>query len=286
MELSYSLTLADVLHHIHIANGLWLVPVEGDGSLLHAIISSPIGILVVIGQVLGCIVAVGTSLSGVAYSNLCLLCQILAQTGTNHVAHILEDANVDLWQQTTLVRRAVENQGSISTYSLQIHLEEALNREWLLTLVPEPSLVGELGIALSRVPLPAVLCTIHSVAFWCIASFVGEPVGFASPSCLVADPSCLSTHTPEDDVWTNLVDRVSEVRNIIIGRTIYVHGRIASAVVSVTTVGTVKPHFKLVFAILCQLRALAQENIVYIFLCTVVLAVSIPWRNIEAVLHT
>ena len=56
MELSYSLTLADVFHHIHIANGLWLVPVEGDGSLLHAIISSPIGILVVIGQVLGCIV--------------------------------------------------------------------------------------------------------------------------------------------------------------------------------------------------------------------------------------
>ena len=152
--------------------------------------------------------------------------------------------------------------------------------------MPEPSLVGELGIALSRVPLPAILGTIHTVAFWCIASFVGEPVGFASPSCLVADPSCLSTHTPEDDVWTNLVDRVSEVRNIIICRTIYVHGRIASAVVSVTTVGTIKPHFKLVFAILCQLRALAQENIVYIFLSTVVLAVSIPWRNIEAVLHT
>ena len=82
------------------------------------------------------------------------------------------------------------------------------------------------------------------------------------------------------------MDRVSEVRNIIIGRTVYVHGRIASAVVSVATVGTVKPHFKLVFAILCQLRALAQENIVYIFLSTVVLAVSIPWRNIEAVLHT
>ena len=82
------------------------------------------------------------------------------------------------------------------------------------------------------------------------------------------------------------MDRVSEVRNIIIGRTIYVHGRIASAVVSVATVGTIKPHFKLVFAILCQLRALAQENIVYIFLSTVVLAVSIPWRNIETILHS
>ena len=82
------------------------------------------------------------------------------------------------------------------------------------------------------------------------------------------------------------MDRVSEVRNVIIGRTVYVYGRIASAVVSVATVGTIKPHFKLVFAILCQLRALAEENVVDIFLCTVVLAVSVPWRNIETILHS
>jgi arginine utilization protein RocB len=78
MELSYSLPLADVLHHIHIAQGLWLIPAEGDGGLLYAVVGGPIGILVVICQVLGCIVAVGTSFSGVAYSNLCLLSQVLA----------------------------------------------------------------------------------------------------------------------------------------------------------------------------------------------------------------
>lgn len=82
------------------------------------------------------------------------------------------------------------------------------------------------------------------------------------------------------------MDRVSEVRNVIIGRTVYIDGGIASAVVSVATVGTVEPHFELVFTILSQFSALAEENVVDIFLCAVVFAVSVPWRNIESILHS
>ena len=78
MELSYSLTLADVLHHIHIAQGLWLIPAEGDGGLLYAVVGGPIGILVVVGQVPGGIVALGSYLAGVANGNPGLLSQVLA----------------------------------------------------------------------------------------------------------------------------------------------------------------------------------------------------------------
>ena len=81
------------------------------------------------------------------------------------------------------------------------------------------------------------------------------------------------------------MDGISEVRDIIIGGTVYIDSGVASAVVSVATVGTIEPHFKLVFSVLSQFCALAEEDIVHIFLGAIVYAVSIPWRDIETIFH-
>ena len=77
----------------------------------------------------------------------------------------------------------------------------------------------------------------------------------------------------------------TQVGGIIVDRGIHTAVATLAAIVAVATVGTVKPHLELVRAILCQLLTLLQEHLCHVGILTVVCRVSVPWRDVEAILH-
>ena len=58
-----------------------------------------------------------------------------------------------------------------------------------------------------------------------------------------------------------------------------------ASVVSASSVGSVKPHLKLVVTILGEFFALFQKNVYHIVVFAIVCRVAIPGRDVEAVLH-
>ena len=60
---------------------------------------------------------------------------------------------------------------------------------------------------------------------------------------------------------------------------------VLAAVEAVAAIGAVKPHFELVFAVLCGFETLAQEHLFYIAVGAVESRVAIPRRDVEAIFH-
>ena len=148
-----------------------------------------------------------------------------------------------------------------------------------LIVVIEPTLVGGLRITFTWMPIPTVDVTICAMSH--------APVGFSSPSCFVTDPASFTTYTPKHTVRLYLVHGVAKVGHIVVDACIaHVHCATTTAVIAITAIGTVKPHFKLVVTILCQLSTLAQEHLRHITICTVVHRVSVPWRDIETIFQS
>ena len=77
----------------------------------------------------------------------------------------------------------------------------------------------------------------------------------------------------------------AQVWNIVVDFGVDVAVATFATIVSVATTCTVEPHLELVRAILGQLLALFQEHLSYICILAIVSRVTIPWRDIEAVLH-
>ena len=149
--------------------------------------------------------------------------------------------------------------------------------------MPEPSVVGQFGVAFARLPGPSVLGAVHTIVLWGVAHFLSRPVGLTCPTLFVANPSGLTAHTPQDDVGADLMNGVAQVGNVVIRGAVHLQRGVASAIVSVAAIGAIEPHLKLIVAILSQLSTLAQEHIVDISVGSVVQVVAIPWRHIEAI---
>ena len=77
----------------------------------------------------------------------------------------------------------------------------------------------------------------------------------------------------------------TEVRNVVINFRVNVAVTAFATIVAVTTASAVKPHFKLVRTILRQFLTLLEEHLCYVSVLTVVSRVTVPRRDVEAVLH-
>ena len=151
--------------------------------------------------------------------------------------------------------------------------------------MPEPAPACCLGIALAGIPKPAILNTGTA----CGSIFfprVHSPIGFAGNAILIAYPASLAAYAPHHTIFCKAVNFVTQIGDIVINITVNVDSSIASAIISVPSVCAVKPHFKLVIAILGEFFALLYEHSVYVVLCAVILTVSVPRRNIETVFHS
>ena len=121
-------------------------------------------------------------------------------------------------------------------------------------------------------------------------------------SGLVAYPAHLAAHAPHHHVGQQRVYGVAQVGYVVESlRVVYLAvargalSAIGAAVVAsmVATGGTVKPHLKLVVAILGQFHALWQEHLFGVVVGVVavgvllapVFAAQVPWRHVEAVFH-
>ena len=113
----------------------------------------------------------------------------------------------------------------------------------------EPAFVGDFGIAFAGKPEPAVLGAVHAVAFGGKTAVLSRPVGFASPACLIAYPTSFAAHAPEDALGAYFVYGIAEVGDVVICFAVDAAGFVSSAIVTVATVSSVKPHFELVGAI-------------------------------------
>ena len=149
----------------------------------------------------------------------------------------------------------------------------------------EPALVCGLCVTLTGKPEPAVLATVHTVALGSIVTVLGRPVCLACPAGLVTYPTCLATYTPHYAVGANLVNAVTQVRNIVVCGTVHIHRRVTATIVTATAVGTVEPHLELVGTILGKLGTLTEEHILHILVGTIVNTVAVPRRHIETVLE-
>ena len=155
-----------------------------------------------------------------------------------------------------------------------------------LALVPEPALRCSFGIAFAREPSPVVFVAIFATAH--------RPVRFAGPSGFVANPARFAAFAPQNDVGASLMNRVAQVRNVVVSASIRnVAVATFATIVARTATCAVEPHFKLVGAILCNLGALFKEHFVRIgrsvvsvlILFAPIGTVAVPGRNVEAILH-
>ena len=150
--------------------------------------------------------------------------------------------------------------------------------------MPEPACACCLGITLTWVPEPTVDITL--LADNSLREVVGHgPVCLAGITRLVTDPTCFTTDTPHNTVRSNAVYTGTQVWYIIVDFGVNVAVAAFATVVSVTTTCTVEPHLELVRTILGQLLALFQEYLSYICILAIMSRVTVPWRDVEAVLH-
>ena len=77
----------------------------------------------------------------------------------------------------------------------------------------------------------------------------------------------------------------TQVGDVIINFGVNVAIASFATVVTVTTTGAVKPHFKLVRTIFRQFLTLLKEYLRNVSVLTIVCRVAVPWRDVEAVLH-
>ena len=174
------------------------------------------------------------------------------------------------------IGRQIQNQGRIPAYRLKIHPEKTFWRQNSLTVMVKPSSVGSLCVAFTRKPYPAVLRTIHAVAFRCTASVLRRPVGLPRPAGFVANPSGLSSEAPHHAVRTHAMDTVPQVRNIIICVPVHTHDIVPAAIESIPSVCSVEPHFKLVVTIFRKFGTLSEKDFADISVRAIVLTVSVP----------
>ena len=80
---------------------------------------------------------------------------------------------------------------------------------------------------------------------------------------------------------------VAQVGYVVVGVCVYLAGGVRASIVAVAAVCSVKPHFKLVGSVGCQLVALAQEHVLDITVCSVAVVgrVAVPGRDVESVFH-
>ena len=149
----------------------------------------------------------------------------------------------------------------------------------------EPAPICGLGVALAGQPEPAAFRAVHAVVLARIVAVLGAPVGFACPAGFVADPAGFAANAPKHAVGANLMHAVAEVGHVVVSGAVHVDRRVAAAIVARAAVSTVEPHLELVGAILRQLGALLQKDVFYIFIRSVVYAVAVPGRDVEAVFH-
>ena len=181
-------------------------------------------------------------------------------------------------QGAGLIGREVEDEGGVATDGFEVHLEQAFGRRGGFAAVPEPTFVGGFGVALAGVPIPAVDVAACAVAH--------APVGFTGPALFVADPAGFAADAPHHTVGEDLVDGVAEVGHVVVDIGVaHVDGLVLTAVVTVATVGAVKPHFELVVAVLGGFETLAKEDLFYIAIGAVEGGVAIPRRDVEAIFH-
>jgi hypothetical protein len=172
-------------------------------------------------------------------------------------------------QGAGLIGREVEDEGGVATDGFEVHLEQAFGRRGGFAAVPEPTFVGGFGVALAGVPIPAVDVAACAVAH--------APVGFTGPALFVADPAGFAADAPHHTVGEDLVDGVAEVGHVVVDIGVaHVDGLVLTAVVTIATVGAVKPHFELVVAVLGGFETLAKEDLFYIAICAVEGGVAIP----------
>ena len=69
---------------------------------------------------------------------------------------------------------------------------------------------------------------------------------------------------------------ITQVRHVVVSRAVNVSSAAFSTIVTIATIGAVKPHFKLVGAISCQLCTLTEEYVLYVRVLTILCIVAVP----------
>ncbi len=121
-------------------------------------------------------------------------------------------------------------------------------------------------------------------------------------SSLVAYPACLAAYSPHYNIRKHVVDGVAKVWNVVECLRIINCAVACRALTSVSTAivagmvatrSTIEPHLKLVGTVLGQFHTLWEEHLLGIavgivallVLLAPILAVEVPRRHIEAILH-
>ena len=285
MELAHTLSLGYILHQLDVSYRLLLVPGERDGIGNLAIVCCPIGLLIIIGHVVGLIVAFCTCGAHLIRAYCSLRSKVCAQTLADELARLCKGCYRCRRQHTSLIGRYVKDKCSVATYGFQIHLEQALGSVRTLAIVIEPSAVGGFSITLAREPEPSVLCSVHAITFGRVITILGAPVSLSGPSSLIANPTGLSANTPKHAVGAHLMHGITEVGHIIVCSSVDTACTTFSTIIATAAVGTIKPHFKLVGAILGNLGTLAEEDLFDVAVGAIERTVAVPRRDIEAIFH-
>ena len=261
-ELLDALTFGHEFHEIDVMQCLRAVPGEGERGLLGAVVCGPIGRGVAVEEVLHVIVAIGAGGTGFASDHGGRLGEVGVEALFEELTELFHRSDGGRRECAGLVGGQIEDEGGVATNGFEVHLEEALGRRGAFAVVPEPTHVGGFGVTLAGMPVPAVDVAACAVAH--------APVGFTGPALLITDPAGFTADTPHHAVGKDFVDGVAEVGHVVVDVGVaHVDGFVLAAVEAVAAVGSVKPHFKLVFAVLCGFEALAQEDVFYVFVCAV-----------------
>ena len=279
----HTLSQGDVLlqhHAVHLC-GLRQGKLNGGGQ--HAVVGSPIGVVLAVGDSLG----TESSATFVADGGDNLLQQVVRQLLIYVLAEVYGVGAVNGMYKSVAVHGEVEQQGGIVPHRAVIEVGELLHGLHVAILfgMVEPTLANA-DVTFGRHPLVAVGMTVLqdvvlAVSGEDLSGTEERPIGGTGKTALVAHPTTTGTAIGEDDcLWLQFVQHLVNLGIVIIVLAVNGAAVLGSAIPPVATVGSVEPNLE-DFAIVGHQFVQLCVEIVHIGGCGIFGMIAVPWTQVN-----
>ena len=280
----HTLSQGDVLLQHHAVHLCGLRQAELNGGSEHAVVGSPIGVVLAVGDSLG----TESSATLVADGGDNLLQQVVRQLLIDVLAEVYGVGAVNGMHKSVAVNGKVEQQGGVVTHGTVVEVGELLHGLHMSVLfrMVEPTRANA-DVTFGRHPLVAIGMTVLQDVVLAVSGIdlsgtEERPIGGTGKAAFVAHPTATGTAIGEDDsLWLQFVQHLVNLGIVIIVLAVNGAAVLGSAIPSVATVGSVEPNLKDLAIVGHQFVQLCVE-IVHIGGCGIFGVVAVPRTQVDS----